>query len=247
MEKLLSQFSSLSLTDQDDFYSRLGIVPHGSLYAYVIPIYNVQVDIVNTKRDGTTLYEYHSKPDDWVLINMGMTTKRNPNDRLDYFHKFKKEFRPNKATDMIYCCKADTSHEDDFRRACYLGGWDIGGKSDKGNGYFTTAGGWDTFLEIKGCGFTECAVIPRTAIARIRKRAETIRYPRTAELCTQVGRIVEEETRLLLKLPKGATSAKADPPRRRGYTCKLQLEKCPKKVGPPKEFPFNVDNLTMQE
>ena len=229
-KQLLSLFSSLSLTEQEDFFTRLGIIPRGTLYAYVIPLYGVHVQIVKLKRSGAIEYEYHSKDGDWVLVNMGMTTKRNPNDRLNYFKQFDEAFRPGKEH-MIYCCPADTSHEDAFRAACALGGWDIGGKTRANDAYFSTLEEWTDFLGVKRCGPTECVVIPRNAIPRIKKRVDKIRYPRTAELCTQIEAIIKDETLKLLKL-ESVTD-------KRDYICTLQLERKLKEKGPSKSFPFS--------
>ena len=207
MEECTKLFSKLSIDDKKSFFKQQGIKSHGWLYAYHIPAKDVQVVVTRESRDGTIRFLYESKPGDWCLINMGSTTQLKPQRRLDYFRKFHKKIKPyvsvvrppydSRNTDLMYCVEADTAWEMAARSGCSLGGWDIGGKTERKYAYFTSAADWKKFLlkSSHSIGPTECAVIPTSAFIAIKKLASSeYMYPYTAKFVKQIEGIVRSET-----------------------------------------------------
>jgi len=210
-ENLLSQFSKLSLKEQSSFFDTLGIKPHGWLYAYRIPVDDVQIRIYREKRKtNEILFEYNSNQGDWCLLNMGSTAKLYPQHRLNYFSKFYDKIKPSvrvlkpldalENKDLMYCLQADIAWENSMRFGCFLGGWDIGGNSNKKNAYIKTTLLWKEFLLKKthSIGATECTVIPTIAFNRIKELSKDFIYPFTSKFVNCVEEIVKEETLKLL-------------------------------------------------
>lgn len=213
IDNICKLISSLSVGEKKELFNeKLGIVPKGFLYAYRIPLYDVQVSIWRESRraDEPDLFNYNSKRGEWVLVNMGMTTKRTLSKRLNYFDKFRSKIKPvvkpskqlysKDNLDMMYSLATDTSYESSLRRCCFLGGFDVGGNTARGRGYFSKVEGWNKFLLKKRAspGFTELVIIPNAAFARIKKLSTTHVYPFIAHFEQQVASIIIEETLRLL-------------------------------------------------
>lgn len=195
-------------------FERLGIRPQGWLYAYRIPLHDVRVSVFCRPRGAQVkVFEYVSARNEWCLLNMGETAKTYPQHRLNYMSSFPAAFRPNvhvtrgaaDNTDLLYCVQADTSWEDRIRAGCFLGGWDVGGKTARAKGYFTSVGDWnrfffDTHSPSASIGPSECVVIPTAAFDCIKEIArKEYFYPRTCWLQERIREIVRDETHALLK------------------------------------------------
>jgi len=84
--------------------------------------------------------------------------------------------------DLVYCVQANIGLEEAARKACFLGGWDVGGNTNSGEGYFFRSDQWLKFLFGMGMrtvskelenssvamGPTECLVVPKCAVERIK-------------------------------------------------------------------------------
>jgi len=203
--------SALSLAEQTTFFEKLGISSHGWLYAYRIPVNDIQIKIIRKKRKtNKVLFKYKSNPGDWCLLNMGSTAKLYSQHRLNYFSKFRNQIKPKvrvtksidapENKDLMYCIPADIAWETPMRTKCFLGGWDIGGNTNKTQAYIKTTKEWKEFLlkTTHSIGPTENNIIPTVAFDRIKKESKNFIYPFTAKFVRRVEKIVSEETLKLL-------------------------------------------------
>jgi len=209
IDLITKTIDSLSLSDQTKLFKKLGITPHGWLYAYRIPVENIKIQVIRERR-GNVKFKYDSKPGEWCLLNMGSTAKLYPQHRLNYFRKFHDKIKPivsilksskdDSNKDLLYCIPADIAWETQLRTKCFLGGWDIGGNTNKNQAYIKSTLLWKEFLLKKthSIGPTENNIIPTTAFNRIKAVANTYVYPYTSKFVRCIEKIIREETLELL-------------------------------------------------